>query len=154
MIEFGFACTRAKLEDQSSLRGFKRMRLTEDALDDTVLARQFPRAASFLSIDFGSLLGPFFFTLAFNLLFPTVVVSLVYEKEVCTYSCTDLASTRMGIFPCPGLFLSLTFVTPLRIIALFDTHSQILPRPCLPRADEAACDDADDGPGDLCLLGH
>jgi len=44
--------------------------------------KEFPRAASFLSVDFGSLLGPFFFTLAFNLLFPTVVVSLVYEKEM------------------------------------------------------------------------
>jgi hypothetical protein len=49
---------------------------------DFLLFMQFPRAASFLSMDFGSLLGPFFFTLAFNLVFPTIVVSLVYEKEV------------------------------------------------------------------------
>ncbi len=41
-----------------------------------------PKVATFLSIDFGSLLGPFFFTLAWNILFPTIVVSLVYEKEV------------------------------------------------------------------------
>lgn len=41
-----------------------------------------PKIGTFLSLDFGSSLGPFFFTLAFNILFPTIVVSLVYEKEV------------------------------------------------------------------------
>jgi len=44
--------------------------------------KEMPKIASFLSIDFGSILGPFFFTLAWNILFPTIVVSLVYEKEV------------------------------------------------------------------------
>jgi hypothetical protein len=41
-----------------------------------------PKIGTFLSLDIGSTLGPFFFTLAFNILFPTIVVSLVYEKEV------------------------------------------------------------------------
>jgi len=44
--------------------------------------KEMPKIATFLSLDFGSLIGPFFFTLAFNLLFPTIVVSLVYEKEM------------------------------------------------------------------------
>jgi hypothetical protein len=41
-----------------------------------------PKLANFLSLDFGAIMGPFCFTLAFNLLFPSIVVSLVYEKEV------------------------------------------------------------------------
>jgi hypothetical protein len=44
-----------------------------------------PKIATFLTLDIGSALGPFFFTLAFNILFPTIVVSLVYEKEVCGF---------------------------------------------------------------------
>ncbi len=43
---------------------------------------QMPKIATYLSLDIGSALGPFFFTLAFYILFPTIVVSLVYEKEV------------------------------------------------------------------------
>ena len=59
-----------------------------------------PKIATFLSLDFGSLIGPFFFTLAFNLLFPTIVVSLVYEKEVSFIICLML-----------DLELNLTFST-------------------------------------------
>ena len=44
-----------------------------------------PKIGTFLTLDFGSSFGPFFFTLAFNILFPTIVVSLVYEKEVLLY---------------------------------------------------------------------
>jgi len=44
--------------------------------------REMPKIGTFLTLDIGSALGPFFFTLAFNILFPTIVVSLVYEKEV------------------------------------------------------------------------
>jgi hypothetical protein len=47
-----------------------------------LLMKQMPKIATFLTLDIGSALGPFFFTLAFNILFPTIVVSLVYEKEV------------------------------------------------------------------------
>ncbi|KAJ1474049.1 hypothetical protein T484DRAFT_1833900 [Baffinella frigidus] len=35
-----------------------------------------------LTLDLGGVLGAFFFTLAFGLLFPTIVVALVYEKEM------------------------------------------------------------------------
>ena len=41
-----------------------------------------PKIASFLSLDIGAAMGPFFFTLAFHILFPTIVVGFVYEKEV------------------------------------------------------------------------
>jgi hypothetical protein len=50
-----------------------------------------PKLANFLSLDFGAILGPFCFTLAFNLLFPSIVVSLVYEKEVVVFfSCLGI----------------------------------------------------------------
>ena len=44
--------------------------------------KEMPKIASFLSLDIGATMGPFFFTLAFHILFPTIVVGLVYEKEV------------------------------------------------------------------------
>ena len=44
--------------------------------------KEMPKIATFLSLDIGATMGPFFFTLAFHILFPTVVVGLVYEKEV------------------------------------------------------------------------
>jgi hypothetical protein len=52
---------------------------------DIRLEMQMPKIATFLTLDIGSALGPFFFTLAFNILFPTIVVSLVYEKEVLSF---------------------------------------------------------------------
>ena len=73
------------------------------------LSRQFPKAASFASIDFGSLLGPFFFTLAFNLLFPTVVVSLVYEKEVWNLSGRASPTPKIEIFRSQLYSFSLDF---------------------------------------------
>ena len=54
-----------------------------------------PKIATFLSLDFGSIIGPFFFTLAFNLLFPTIVVSLVYEKEVCSFFYVLMESSKL-----------------------------------------------------------
>jgi hypothetical protein len=33
--------------------------------------------ATFLALDIGAFAGPFFFTLAFHMLFPTIVVALV-----------------------------------------------------------------------------
>ena len=44
--------------------------------------KEMPRSASFLALDIGSAMGPFFCTLAFHVLFPTLVVALVYEKEM------------------------------------------------------------------------
>lgn len=44
--------------------------------------KEMPKAASFLSLDIGASMGPFFFSLAFHILFPTLVVGLVYEKEM------------------------------------------------------------------------
>eukprot|EP00960_Hanusia_phi_P066605 766432-Hanusia_phi.AAC.2 len=44
--------------------------------------KEMPQDASKLNLDLASSLGPFFFTLAFSLLFPTIVVSIVYEKEM------------------------------------------------------------------------
>lgn len=44
--------------------------------------KEMPKIASFLALDIGATMGPFFFSLAFHILFPTVVVGLVYEKEV------------------------------------------------------------------------
>jgi hypothetical protein len=76
-----------------------------------MLAVQFPRAASFLSVDFGSLLGPFFFTLAFNLLFPTVVVSLVYEKEVRFCTRKKRIENSLGLL----LLISISFYEALTI---------------------------------------
>ena len=41
-----------------------------------------PKIGTLLTLDFRSSFGPLFFTLAFNILFPTIVVSVVFEKEV------------------------------------------------------------------------
>jgi len=43
---------------------------------------EMPVLARNLNFDLGSTLGPFFFTMAMNLLFPAIVVALVYEKEM------------------------------------------------------------------------
>ena len=55
-----------------------------------------PKLANFLNLDFGAIMGPFCFTLAFNLLFPSIVVSLVYEKEVVFYV-SELKSANYGL---------------------------------------------------------
>ncbi len=39
--------------------------------------KEMPKAASFLALDLGGVLGPFFFTIAMNLLFPAIVVAMV-----------------------------------------------------------------------------
>jgi hypothetical protein len=44
--------------------------------------KEMPKPASIVSLDFGSLIGPFLFTLVFYLLLPVMIVSLVYEKEI------------------------------------------------------------------------
>uniref|UniRef100_A0A7S4NY30 ABC transporter domain-containing protein n=1 Tax=Guillardia theta TaxID=55529 RepID=A0A7S4NY30_GUITH len=44
--------------------------------------KEMPQPAWKLNLDLASSLGPFFFTLAFSLLFPTIIVSIVYEKEM------------------------------------------------------------------------
>jgi hypothetical protein len=44
--------------------------------------KEMPKPASIVSLDFGSLIGPFLFTLVFYLLLPVIIVSLVYEKEI------------------------------------------------------------------------
>jgi hypothetical protein len=43
--------------------------------------KEMPKIASFLTLDIGASMGPFFFSLAFHVLFPTIVVGLVYDKE-------------------------------------------------------------------------
>ena len=44
--------------------------------------KEMPKVASFLTLDIGATMGPFFFSLAFHILFPTIVVGFVYEKEM------------------------------------------------------------------------
>eukprot|EP00960_Hanusia_phi_P047548 758457-Hanusia_phi.AAC.2 len=44
--------------------------------------KEMPQPAWKLNLDLASSLGPFFFTLAFSLLLPTIIVSIVYEKEM------------------------------------------------------------------------
>jgi hypothetical protein len=44
--------------------------------------KEMPKPAGIVSLDFGSLIGPFLFTLVFFLLLPVIIVSLVYEKEI------------------------------------------------------------------------
>jgi hypothetical protein len=43
--------------------------------------KEMPQPAGRLDLDLGGIIGGFFFTLSFSLLFPTIVVSILYEKE-------------------------------------------------------------------------
>ena len=49
--------------------------------------KEMPKIANFLNLDLGATMGPFFFGLAFHILFPTMVVGFVYEKEVPIFVC-------------------------------------------------------------------
>jgi hypothetical protein len=44
--------------------------------------KDMPKTASFLALDLGGELGPFFFTIAMNLLFPSIVVAMVSKPRM------------------------------------------------------------------------